>query len=107
MLAEDILDDAIEAYAGKDMEPEEWDLDALKMDMSRVFGLDAGDYAGLDFSDKSAEEIREALWERIVKKYDAKEADSSAPTRCGRSSGSSCSRPSIASGRTTSTASIT
>ena len=44
-LAEDILDDAIEAYAGKEMEPEEWDLDALKMDMSRVFGLDAGDYA--------------------------------------------------------------
>ena len=49
MLAEDILDDAIEAYAGKDMEPEEWDLDALKMDMSRVFGLDAGDYTGPRF----------------------------------------------------------
>ena len=73
MLAEDILDDAIEAYAGKEMEAEEWDLDALKMDMSRVFGLDAGDYVSLDFTDKSAEEIREALWERIVKKYDAKE----------------------------------
>ena len=58
-LAEDILDDAIEAYAGKDTDPEEWDLDALKMDMSRVFGLDAGDYARLDFKDKSAEEIRE------------------------------------------------
>ena len=73
MLAEDVLDDAIEAYAGKEMEPEEWDLDALKMDMSRVFGLDAGDYLGLDFKDKSAEEIRDALWERIVAKYTAKE----------------------------------
>jgi preprotein translocase subunit SecA len=73
MLAEDILDDAIEAYAGKEMEPEEWDLEALKTDMSRVFGLDAGDYLSLDFSDKSAGEIRDALWERIVQKYDAKE----------------------------------
>src|SRR5687767_13415037 len=73
MLAEDILDDAIEAYAGKEMDPEEWDLDALKMDMSRVFGFDAGDYIGLDFSDKSALEIRDALWDRIVKKYEAKE----------------------------------
>ena len=73
MLAEDILDDAIEAYAGKEMEPEEWDLDALKMDMSRVFGLDAGDYLGLDFTDKGAGEIRDALWERILKKYEAKE----------------------------------
>src|SRR5688500_14496581 len=73
MLAEDILDDAIEAYAGKDMEPEEWDLDALKMDMSRVFGLDAGDYSTLNFDEKGAAEIRDALWDRIQKKYDAKE----------------------------------
>jgi preprotein translocase subunit SecA len=73
MLAEDVLDDAIEAYAGKNTDPEEWDLDALKMDMSRVFGLDAGDYLGLDFSDRSADEIRDAIWERIVKKYDTKE----------------------------------
>jgi preprotein translocase subunit SecA len=73
MLAEDVLDDAIDAYAGKDAEPEEWDLEALKMDMSRVFGLDAGDYANLEFDEKSAAEIRDALWERIQKKYDAKE----------------------------------
>jgi preprotein translocase subunit SecA len=73
MLAEDVLDDAIDAYAGKDLEPEEWDLEALKMDMSRVFGLDAGDYANLDLGQKSAAEIRDALWERIEKKYDAKE----------------------------------
>ncbi|HEY7800932.1 MAG TPA: SEC-C metal-binding domain-containing protein, partial [Hyphomonadaceae bacterium] len=73
MLAEDIVDDAIEAYAGKEIEPEEWDLGAMKMDMSRVFGLDAGDYMGLDLSDKSADEIQDALWERIVKKYETKE----------------------------------
>ncbi len=73
MLGEDVVDDAIEAYAGKDTDPEEWDLDALKMDMSRVFGLDAGDYVGLDLSGKTAEEIREAVWERVVKKYDTKE----------------------------------
>ena len=73
MLAGDILDDAIEAYAGKALDPEEWDLDALKLDMSRVFGLDAGDYIGLDLNEKTADEIRDALWERIVKKYEAKE----------------------------------
>ena len=73
MLAEDVVDDAIEAYAGKNTDPEEWDLDALKMDMSRVFGLDAGDYLGLDLSEKTADEIRDAVWGRIVKKYDTKE----------------------------------
>ena len=73
MLAEDVVDDASEAYTGKDTDPEEWDLDAIKMDMSRVFGLDAGDYLGLDLSEKTAAEIRDAIWERIVKKYDTKE----------------------------------
>jgi preprotein translocase subunit SecA len=73
MLAEDIVDDAVEAYAGKEVEPEDWDLDALKLDMSRVFGLDAGDYLGLHLDGKNAGEIRDAVWERIVAKYDAKE----------------------------------
>jgi preprotein translocase subunit SecA len=73
MLAEDVVDDAIDAYAGKELEPEEWDLEALKMDMARVFGLDAGDFINLDLGDKGTAEIRDALWERIVNKYDAKE----------------------------------
>jgi preprotein translocase subunit SecA len=72
-LAEDILDDAIEAYAGKDMDAEEWDLSALQMDMTRVFGLDAEDFEAADFGGKSAEEIRDALWERIVLRFDGKE----------------------------------
>jgi preprotein translocase subunit SecA len=73
MLAEDILDDAIEAYAGKEIEPEDWDFEALKMDMSRVFALDAGDYMGIEFDGKTAAEIRDALWSRIEKKYEDKE----------------------------------
>jgi preprotein translocase subunit SecA len=74
MLAEDILDDAIQAYLGKDVDPDEWDFEALKLDMTRVFGLDAFDFTGLDFNDKTADEIRDALWERVAKKYDAKDA---------------------------------
>jgi preprotein translocase subunit SecA len=72
-LAEDILDDAIEAYAGKALDVEEWDLDALRMDMTRVFGLDAADFEAADFAGKSADEIRDALWGRILQKYESKE----------------------------------
>jgi preprotein translocase subunit SecA len=72
-LAEDLLDDAMETYAGAQMDVEEWDLDALKLDMTRVFGLDAEDYAAADFAGKTADEIRDTLWERIVGRYDAKE----------------------------------
>ncbi|HEV3214290.1 MAG TPA: preprotein translocase subunit SecA [Vicinamibacterales bacterium] len=73
MLAEDLLDDAIETYAGRETDAESWDLDALKLDMTRVFGLDAEDYAAADFADRTSDEIREGLWQRIVKKYEDKE----------------------------------
>src|SRR5947207_729384 len=72
-LAEDLLDDAMETYAGREMDVEEWDLDALKLDMTRVFGLDAEDYAAADFAGKTADEIRDTLWERVTKRYEAKE----------------------------------
>ena len=72
-LAEDLLDAAIETYAGPKMDIEEWDLDALRLDLTHVFGLDAEDYTAADFGGKSADEIRGALSERIAKKYDAKE----------------------------------
>ena len=72
-LAEGLLDDAIETYAGKQVDVEEWDLDALMLDMTRVFGLDAEDYAAADFGGKTSDEIRDVLWQRITKKYDDKE----------------------------------
>jgi preprotein translocase subunit SecA len=72
-LAEDLLDDAMETYAGPEMDVEEWDLDALRLDMTRVFGLDAEDYAAADFAGKTADEIRDAIWERITARYQAKE----------------------------------
>jgi preprotein translocase subunit SecA len=74
LLAEDLLDDAIDTYAGHQTDVEEWDLDALKLDLSRVFGLDAADYMAADFADKTSDEIRDALWGRIQKRYTDKEA---------------------------------
>jgi preprotein translocase subunit SecA len=78
MLAEDILDDAIEAYAGKDMDAEEWDLDALRW-TCRACSASTRRLRQPRFHRQECQEIRDALWERIVKKYDAKET-ASAPT---------------------------
>jgi preprotein translocase subunit SecA len=72
-LAEDLLDDAMETYAGTQMDVEDWDLDALRLDMTRVFGLDAEDFAAADFAGKTADEIRDTLWERLTRRYDVKE----------------------------------
>src|SRR3982075_3472566 len=52
-LAEDILDATVETYAPREADFEQWDLDALKREVSRVFAIDT---SALDFSDQSAEE---------------------------------------------------
>ena len=72
-LAGDLLDDALDKYCGQELDLEEWDLDALELEAARMFGLDAAELGALDFSDKNTDEIREALWAPIVRKYEEKE----------------------------------
>jgi len=69
-LAEEILDSLVETYAARQADFEQWDLDALKLEVSRVFAIDAGD---IPFEDRTSDEIRDALWERILQSYDEKE----------------------------------
>jgi preprotein translocase subunit SecA len=69
-LAEEILDSLAEIYAPREADVEQWDLDALKREVGRIFAVDT---APLDFSDRTSDEIREALWERILASYDDKE----------------------------------
>src|SRR5262249_1025706 len=58
-LAEDILDSLVETYAPRSADYEQWDLDALTREVTRVYGIDG---ESLDFEDRTADEIREELW---------------------------------------------
>src|SRR5436309_2284011 len=69
-LAEEILDSIVETYAARQADFEEWDLDALKREATRVFAIDT---AALDFGDRTADEIRDALWTQVLQSYDEKE----------------------------------
>src|SRR5205814_6149421 len=69
-LAEDIVDSMCETYAARAADFEQWDLDALKREVGRVFAVDV---AGLDFSDRTSDEIRDRLWEKILASYEEKE----------------------------------
>ena len=55
------LAQAVRSYAGRSVEFEEWDLDALRSDMSRLFGLDGEDFTAASFAEKNSDEIRDAL----------------------------------------------
>jgi preprotein translocase subunit SecA len=69
-LAEEILDSIVETYAARQADYEQWDLEALKLEVSRVFAIDTGD---LDFDDRTSDEIRDILWTRILQSYEDKE----------------------------------
>jgi len=69
-LAEEILDSIVETYAPRQADFEQWDLDALKREISRVFGIET---AGLKFDDRTSDEIQDELWNHIIKSYDDKE----------------------------------
>ena len=69
-LAEDILDAIMDTHAERKSDFEQWDLDALKQEVTRVFAIDVG---LLSFADRTSDEIRDMVWERILGSYDEKE----------------------------------
>jgi preprotein translocase subunit SecA len=73
-LGEDVLDGLIDMYCPEDQEPETWDLDALRREVSRSYGVEPVELAQVDFAGKSAGEMRADLWARISRKYEDKEA---------------------------------
>ena len=70
-LAQALLDTVIETYAPREEDFEEWDLDALKREASRIFAIDT---SAMDFSDRTSDEIRDAIWAVSMQSYDEKEA---------------------------------
>jgi preprotein translocase subunit SecA len=69
-LAEEILDSVVETYAARQADYEQWDLDALTLEIARVFAIDTG---GLEFAERTSDEIRDELWQKILRSYTEKE----------------------------------
>jgi len=73
-LGEGLLDDLIDTYCPEDQEPAEWDLEALRREVSRAFGVDPAEYEQVPFEGKTAGQMRADLWTIIARRYDEKEA---------------------------------
>jgi preprotein translocase subunit SecA len=72
-LAEDILDDQVERYMDKDLDPEEWDLEALKREAARVFGLEPEALDAMTLEELSPEEVGDTIWQAAKASYEEKE----------------------------------
>jgi preprotein translocase subunit SecA len=73
-LAENVLDYLLDSHLGADTSPDEWDVEGFRQALGRQFGLDSASLAGIDWAGLSREQIRKALSERILEKYQKKEA---------------------------------
>jgi preprotein translocase subunit SecA len=72
-LGQEILEDQIERFAGKSLDVEEWDIPALIRESSRVFGIDPQALDNLQLSDKSPDEMSDAIWALAKNSYDEKD----------------------------------
>jgi preprotein translocase subunit SecA len=72
-LAEDLLEDQVERFAGKDADVDDWDVPALVREVARVFGLDAHALAPLDLASKGPDEMTDAIWTLVKASYTDKE----------------------------------
>lgn len=69
--AEELFDDRVDQFVGKEMEEDEWDVPALQREVSQMFALEDGDFRGID--EMGSEDLRDHLWSRVVAKYEEKE----------------------------------
>jgi preprotein translocase subunit SecA len=72
-LAEELLDDTVEQYAGQEVDPEERDDDALNQAVAEIYGVDKAEFDVIELEGLRAEEISDALWPPILTKYEKKE----------------------------------
>jgi preprotein translocase subunit SecA len=71
--AEEIVDEKIQLFAGQDTDEDEWDLEALRRELTQVFALTDTDYEEIGLDNKSSDELRDMVWERVRTRYEEKE----------------------------------
>ncbi|MEY4634621.1 MAG: hypothetical protein RJA55_419 [Acidobacteriota bacterium] len=71
--AEELFDEKVEEFIGSEVDTDEWDLPALQRDTAQLFALGEDDFASIKYDEMNADEIRDALWARIVARYVDKE----------------------------------
>src|SRR5687768_13923637 len=71
--AEDLFDERVEQFVGKDVDEENWDVDRKSTRLNSSFGLEPGVFDGIDVEGLSSDEITDEMWTRVKASYEEKE----------------------------------
>jgi len=72
-LADELIDNTLQTYCGPEIEPEDWDLPAVKKDITDIFGITDAHVEELDLNDQNVEEMHELAWTLVKQHYAEKE----------------------------------
>ena len=72
-LAEGHVEAIVESHCGEEIEPEDWDIDALRNTFGDLFGLDADKRSQISIDDTGIDTIEGALWDTARSTYEQKE----------------------------------
>ncbi len=72
-LAEDQIAGLVETHAGRDQEPQDWNIEGLTRAVADLFALEIESINALNLGDLSPEEMIDALYGLVVKAYEEKE----------------------------------
>src|SRR5688572_8718 len=72
-VAEDVLGALIDLHAPKGTDPETWDFGAIRMAAGDLFALDQPTLAALEFETMTPDGIIDAILEKAIEQYEAKE----------------------------------
>ena len=72
-LAEDLVDQEVEAHCGRDTDPEDWDTEGLSRAVGELAGLPPEQLDELDLDDKNPDEMLDTLWSAVKSRYEEKE----------------------------------
>jgi preprotein translocase subunit SecA len=73
-LAEELLESTVDRYAGPEVEEEERDYNALKSAIEDIYGVNGEELESIELDGLNVESITDALWQPVLRKYEAKEA---------------------------------
>ncbi|HVF58856.1 MAG TPA: preprotein translocase subunit SecA [Thermoanaerobaculia bacterium] len=72
-LAQDVLDALLEAHCSAKLDPQDWDLTGLRTELLAYFNLNVLD-AGIRLEELGIDEMREALWAELERRYAERES---------------------------------
>jgi preprotein translocase subunit SecA len=73
VLAEELTEGLVETHAGKDLDPEQWDLGALRHAMTELFAIDPAVLDALPLEEMPPTDMAEKLYRLAVERYEEKE----------------------------------